>query len=115
MNKELMRLKEVSEKTSLSVATLRRLIKREKMINAVKLGGNYYMTQNDYTNLLYYIYFKDLKLSNEEISKFNDYIHNRLSEKESKNQMLCNLYIDTMNEVLNNIKQANKRLEEKYV
>lgn len=46
MNKELIRLKEVSNRTNLSTATLRRMIKR-KDIEAVKLGGNYYLTPLD--------------------------------------------------------------------
>ena len=50
MNKELIRLKEVSNRTNLSTATLRRMIKR-KDIEAIKLGGNYYLTPMDYKKI----------------------------------------------------------------
>lgn len=46
MNKESIRLKEVSNRTNLSTANLRRMIKR-KDIEAVKLGENYYLTPLD--------------------------------------------------------------------
>ena len=52
METELIRLKKISEITSLSLITLRRMIKR-KELKAVKIGGNYYIRPNDYIEFMF--------------------------------------------------------------
>lgn len=57
MNTELIRLKKVSEMTSLSTSTLRKMIKR-KELRAVLIGNNYYIRPQDYEDFLLYIELK---------------------------------------------------------
>ena len=112
MNKELIRLKEVSNKTNLSTATLRRMIKR-KDIEAVKLGGNYYLTPLDYNNLITFISLKKFDWSNEDIHTFQRYLH---KQQEKQNQEINKLYTNILEELLNNLKNANSKVKgESYV
>ena len=112
MNKELIRLKEVSNRTNLSTATLRRMIKR-KDIEAIKLGGNYYLTPMDYNNLITFISLKKFDWSNEDIHIFQRYLHKQL---EKQNQEINKLYTNILEELLNNLKNANSKVKgESYV
>ena len=112
MNKELIRLKEVSNRTNLSTATLRRMIKR-KDIEAVKLGGNYYLTPLDYNNLITFISLKKFDWSNEDIHIFQRYLH---KQQEKQNQEINKLYTNILEELLNSLKNANSKVKgESYV
>lgn len=112
MNKELIRLKDVSNRTNLSTATLRRMIKR-KDIEAVKLGGNYYLTLLDYNNLITFISLKKFGWSNEDIHTFQRYLH---KQQEKQNQEINKLYKNILEELLNNLKNANSKVKgESYV
>ena len=57
MNTELIRLKKISEMTSLSTSTLRKMIKK-KELRAVLIGNNYYIRPQDYEDFLLYIELK---------------------------------------------------------
>ena len=57
MNTELIRLKKVSEMTSLSTSTLIKMIKR-KELRAVLIGNNYYIRPQDYEDFLLCIELK---------------------------------------------------------
>ena len=112
MNKELIRLKEVSNKTNLSTATLRKMIKRND-ISAIKFGGNYYMTPLDYNNLICFISLKKFNLSNEDIHAFQRHFY---KENEKKSLEINNFYKNILEELLNNIKNVNSQIQgEKYV
>ena len=107
MNKELIRLKEVSNKTNLSTATLRRMIKRND-ISAIKLGGNYYMTPLDYNNLICYISLKKFNWSNEDINVFQKYL---CKKSQKQNLEINNLYKNIFEELLNNIRNVNYKMK----
>lgn len=57
MNTDLIRLKKISEMTSLSTSTLRKMIKR-KELRAVLIGNNYYIRPQDYVDFLLCIELK---------------------------------------------------------
>lgn len=65
MNTELIRLKKISEITSLSLVTLRRMIKR-KELKAILIGGNYYIRPNDYIDFMFNLECQRLGISSEE-------------------------------------------------
>lgn len=78
MNTELIRLKKISEKTSLSTSTLRNMIKRNEL-KAVLIGNNYYVRPLDYQDFLLYLECKrqghtidELPKIKEMIKKFED-------------------------------------------
>ena len=52
MDKELIRLKEVSKSIGLSTSTLRKKIKNNEL-KGVLIGGNYYVRPNDYYAFIY--------------------------------------------------------------
>ena len=54
MDKELIRLKEVSKSIGLSTSTLRKKIKNNEL-KGVLIGGNYYVRPNDYYKFIYNI------------------------------------------------------------
>lgn len=107
MNKKLIRLKEVSNRTNLSTATLRRMIKR-KDIEAIKLGGNYYLTPLDYNNLITFISLKKFDWSNEDIHIFQRYLY---KQQEKQNQEINKLYTNILEELLNNCKKCKFKSE----
>lgn len=73
MNTELIRLKEMSKAIGLSTATLRRMIKR-KELEAVLLGGNYYVRPKDYYDFLCDIECKKRGVTREQmVSILNEY------------------------------------------
>ncbi len=65
MNKDLIRIKVISEKTGLSTATIRNYIKQKKL-RAIKIGGNYYTTLEDYNKLILTFYANDIGLTLEQ-------------------------------------------------
>lgn len=65
MNKDLIRIKVISERTGLSTATIRKLIKENKL-RAIKVGGNYYTTPEDYDKLLLSFYTNNVGLTIEQ-------------------------------------------------
>lgn len=58
-NAEFIRLKKVSEMTSLSTSSLRKMIKKNEL-RAIKIGNNYYVTPENYNRFLTDIYAKGL-------------------------------------------------------
>lgn len=68
MNTELIRLKNISEMTSLSVITLRRMIKRNEL-KAVVIGGNYYIRPNDYIEFMFNLECERLGITSEEAKR----------------------------------------------
>ena len=60
-NTEFIRLKKVSEMTSLSTSSLRKMIKKNEL-KAIKIGNNYYVTPDSYNKFLADIYIKGLGL-----------------------------------------------------
>ena len=68
MNTELIRLKNISEMTSLSVITLRRMIKRNEL-KAVVLGGHYYIRPNDYIEFMFNLECERLGITSEEAKR----------------------------------------------
>lgn len=68
MNTELIRLKKVSEITSLTTTTLRRMIKRQEL-KAVIVGGNYYIRPNDYIDFMFNLECQRLGITSDEAKK----------------------------------------------
>ena len=62
MNGDLIRIKKISEKTGLSTATLRSYIKQNKL-KAIKIGGNYYTTPENYNKLLISFWANDMGMT----------------------------------------------------
>ena len=62
MNGDLIRIKVISERTGLSTATIRSYIKQNKL-RAIKIGGNYYTTPDDYNKLLISFYASNMGLT----------------------------------------------------
>ena len=109
-NKEFIRLKLISEWTSLSTRCLRKKIK-DKELKAIKIGNNYYVTPTDYTNFLINIYFKGSGVSDEEkyvalseVKKMQEQEKNEKKNKE-KEKML-----NIMNMMNNNNLSEEERL-----
>lgn len=68
MNTELIRLKRISEITSLTTTTLRRMIKRNEL-KAVVIGGNYYIRPNDYIDFMFSLECQRLGITSDEAKK----------------------------------------------
>lgn len=86
MNTELIRLKKISEITTLSLITLRRMIKR-KELKAVLVGGNYYVRPNDYIDFMFNLECQRLGIPSDEaknlikqeqLKKFNELINSEI-------------------------------------
>lgn len=110
MNTELIRLKKVSEMTSLSTSTLRKMIKR-KELRAVLIGNNYYIRPQDYEDFLLYIELKirGYTYNLEQIQEVK-----RLMIKQVKEQELEE-YNEMVNKLLNqnNTSVSSKKESEK--
>lgn len=90
MNKELIRLKEISDIIGLSTSTLRKMIKR-KELKGVKVGGNYYVRPNDYYEFIFNIECKKLGVTPEIVKKFIE-----KEEREKQNYLLKQLGVDNL-------------------
>lgn len=66
MDKDFIRLKDISNKTGLSTATLRSYIKQNKL-RAIKIGGNYYVTPDEYSKLLISFYANNMGLTMDQL------------------------------------------------
>ena len=77
MNKELIRLKEISDIIGLSTSTL--------------VGGNYYVRPNDYYEFIYNIECKKLGVKPEIVKKFIE-----KEEREKQNYLLKQLGVDNL-------------------
>ena len=83
MNTELIRLKRISEKTSLSQSTLRNMIKR-KELKGVLIGNNYYVRPQDYQDFLLYIECKRLGYTIDQMPKIKEMMNKFQDEEYSK-------------------------------
>ena len=68
MDKELIKLRKISEMTSLSVRVLRKMIKKGT-IKAVIINGNYYVRPNDYIDFMFNLECQRLGISYDEAKK----------------------------------------------
>ena len=74
---ELIRLKDVSKKLNLSTATLRKYIHNGKL-KAIKVGGNYMVSINDYDEFVFNLYVESLGLNP---TKVKEYLKNEAKEE----------------------------------
>lgn len=80
MNTELIRLKKISEITSLSVRILRRMISNGK-IKAVKINGIYYIRPNDYIEFMFNLECQRLGITSDEAKRLiKDELENKFAE-----------------------------------
>lgn len=77
MDKELIRLKDISQKLNLSTATLRKYIHNGKL-KAIKVGGNYMVNTNDYDEFVFNLYVESLGLNP---TKVKEYLENEAKEE----------------------------------
>lgn len=84
MNTELIRLKRISEITSLTTTTLRRMIKRNEL-KAVVIGGNYYIRPNDYIEFMFNLECERLGITSDEAKRLmKDKLENKFAEISNK-------------------------------